>query len=63
MTKNPNVICESEIEKPYAPSPLGSHVLTLEQVIEFERLQAEPPQQPTEAEREAVRIFRATVRR
>jgi hypothetical protein len=37
--------------------------MTPEQADAFERRQAEPPCPPTEAEREAVRMFYKTVRR
>lgn len=63
MAKNPDVVCKPEDEEPYAPSPVGAHVLTPEQAIEFERRQAEPPRQPSETAREAVRMFHATVKR
>jgi hypothetical protein len=49
--------------EPYAPPPVGSHVMTHEQAEAFDRRQAEPPRQPTEAEREAVRTFYAMVKR
>lgn len=47
----------------YAPSPVGSHVLTPQQAKAFKRMQAAPPKPPTEAERRAVLMFRATVKR
>jgi len=63
MGRNRSPIRKCKEEKPYAPSPVGAHVLTPEQAIAFERRQTEPPQQPTEKEREAVRMFLATVKR
>ncbi len=63
MGRNRSPIREHEDKKPYAPTPVGAHVLTPEQALAFERRQAEPPCQPTEAEREAVRMFQNTVKR
>lgn len=47
----------------YEPTPYTRHIMTPEQAEAFERRQAEPPCPPTEAEREAVRMFYKTVRR
>ena len=47
----------------YQPTSYKMHVMTPRQAKEFERRQAEPPRQPTEAEREAVRMFNQTVKR
>jgi hypothetical protein len=63
MGRNRSPLREQEDQKPYAPTPVGAHILTPEQVIAFERRQAEPPHQPTEEAREAVRMFQATVKR
>ena len=46
----------------YKPLPFRAHVLTAEQGREFERRQSAPPRQPTPAERELVRMYRATVK-
>jgi hypothetical protein len=40
-----------------------AHILTRQQGEEFERRQAEPPRQPTEEERDLVRMFHRTVKR
>lgn len=63
MGRTRSTISKCEKEKPYAPSPVGAHVFTPEQAEAFERRQAEPPRRPTEAGREAVRMFNATVKR
>ena len=52
-----------ENQQAYTPISSQERVMTREQARAFERRQAEPPRQPTEAGREAVRMFNATVKR
>jgi hypothetical protein len=60
------MIQKSRVSKqPNHYKPVGSqtYVLTRQQAKAFEARLAEPPRQPTEAERELVRMFNRTVSR
>jgi hypothetical protein len=50
-------------DEEYAPMPIGAKVGTRKQLKAFLRRQAQPPRKPSKAEREAVRVFNATVER
>ena len=56
-------ICKPEKSEDFEPISDKSRFMTREQGIAFEHRQSEPPRQPTEAERELVRMFHATVKR
>ena len=63
MGTNRRTACVGNKPKSYKCLSSQPHILTRKKINAFERRQAEPPRQPTDAERELVRMFHSTVKR